>query len=154
MKRIHAFALCLMAMIGIASMTGNVQGQTKGEVPQKVETPVKIRQSVDWYKVQERLWKAEIDKNPQNEEAWKNYYCAVRYKGWYEDIPNQAETLTAIIENMGRAIPDTYTYYVSRFYNSNHAEDSPDMLKAIKMRPDAVDDYPTFISYLMQTGDE
>ena len=154
MKTRHAFTLCLAAMIGLASITDATQAQTEKAIPQKVETPVKIRQSVDWYKVQERLWKAEIDKNPQNEEAWKNYYCAVRYKGLYEDIPNQAETLTAIIENMGRAIPDTYTYYVSRFYNSNHAEDSPDMLKAIKMRPDAVDDYPTFISYLMQTGDE
>jgi hypothetical protein len=28
------------------------------------------------------------------------------------------------------------------------------MDKAIKMRPDAVDDYPTFISYLMQMGNE
>ena len=154
MKTRHAFALCLMAMIGLASMTGAAQAQTEKEVPQKVETPVKVQHSAEWYRTQERLWKAEIDKNPKNEEAWKNYYRAVRYKGWGEDIPNKAETLTAIIEEMGKAIPDTYAYYVSRYHNSNHAEDNPHMAKAIKMRPDAVDDYPSFISYLMQTGDE
>ena len=154
MKRIHAFALCLVAMIGLVSMTNAVHAQIEKEIPQKVETPIKVSHSADWYKTQERLWEAEINKNPKNEEAWGNYYCAVRYRSWYESMPDINERLSAIVEDMGKAIPDTYTYYVTRFYNSNHAEDNPDMLKAIKMRPDAVDDYPTFISYLMQTGDE
>ena len=82
MKTRHAFALCLMAMIGLASMTDAAQAQTEKAVPQKVETPVKVHHSAEWYKTQERLWKAEIDKNPKNEEAWKNYYCAVRYRSW------------------------------------------------------------------------
>ena len=154
MKTRHAFALCLMAMIGLASMTDAAQAQTEKAVPQKVETPVKVHHSAEWYKTQERLWKAEIDKNPKNEEAWGNYYCAVRYRSWCESMPDINERLDAIIEDMSKAIPDTYTYYVTRFYNNNHAQDNPDMDKAIKMRPDAVDDYPTFISYLMQMGNE
>ena len=154
MKTRHAFALCLAAMIGLVSMTNAAHAQIEKEIPQKVETPIKVSHSADWYKTQERLWEAEINKNPKNEEAWGNYYCAVRYRSWYESMPDINERLSAIVEDMGKAIPDTYTYYVTRFYNSNHAEDNPDMLKAIKMRPDAVDDYPTFISYLMQTGDE
>lgn len=32
----------------------------------------------DWYKTQEKLWKAEIDKNKKDAEAWINYYSAVR----------------------------------------------------------------------------
>ena len=82
MKRIHAFALCLVAMMELATMNTAVQAQTKEELPQKVETPVKVQHSVDWYKTQERLWEAEINKNPKNEEAWGNYYCAVRYRSW------------------------------------------------------------------------
>ena len=156
MKAKHTIIACLTAIAGftLTAHTAWAQENTEKEVPQKVETPVKVEHSAEWYKTQERLWKAEIDKNPKNEEAWKNYYYAVRYKGWYEDIPNEAAVLTSIIEDMGKAIPDTYTLYVTRFYNNNHAQDNPGMSKAIKMRPDAVDDYPTFISYLMQTGDE
>lgn len=153
MKTRHAF-LCLMAFVGLASMTDVVQAQTQREVPQKVETPIKVTQNAEWYETQERLWKAEIDKNSKNEEAWANYYKAVRYRSWCESMPDINEQLDAIVEKMGKAIPDTYTYYVNRFYNNNHAQDNPGMAKAIKMRPDAVDDYPTFVSYLMQTGDE
>ena len=36
----------------------------------------------EWYRVQERLWRAEVEKNPKNEEAWNNYYRAARYGGW------------------------------------------------------------------------
>ena len=154
MKTRHAFALCLAAMIGLASITDSAQAQTEKAVPQKVETPVKVHHSAEWYKTQERLWKAEIDKNPKNEEAWKNYYHAVRYKGWYEDIPDEAAVLTSIIEDMGKAIPETYTLYIMEYYHKGNVNDAPNMKKAIQMRPDNVEMYPDYVSYLMQTGDE
>ena len=154
MKRKHAFAICLVTMMGLASMSDAAQSQTMDVTPQKVETVVKVHRSADWYKTQERLWKNEIGKNPKNEEAWGNYYRAVRYRSWSESMPDVNELLDAIVEDMEKAIPDTYTYYITRFHNNNQALDDPGMAKAIRMRPDAVDDYPTFISYLMQTGDE
>ena len=154
MKRKHAFAICLVTMMGLASMSDTAQSQTMDVTPQKVETVVKVHRSADWYKTQERLWKNEIGKNPKNEEAWGNYYRAVRYRSWSESMPDVNELLDAIVEDMEKAIPDTYTYYITRFHNNNQALDNPGMAKAIRMRPDAVDDYPTFISYLMQTGDE
>ena len=154
MKRKHAFAICLVAMMGLASMSDTARSQTMDVTPQKVVTAVKVHRSADWYKTQERLWKNEIGKNPMNEEAWGNYYRAVRYRSWSESMPDVNELLDAIVEDMEKAIPDTYTYYITRFHNNNQALDNPGMAKAIRMRPDAVDDYPTFISYLMQTGDE
>ena len=154
MKRKHAFVICLVAMMGLASMSDTAQSQTMDVTPQKVETAVKVHRSADWYKTQERLWKNEIGKNPKNEEAWGNYYRAVRYRSWSESMPDVNELLDAIVEDMEKAIPDTYTYYITRFHDNNRALDNPGMAKAIRMRPDAVDDYPTFISYLMQTGDE
>ena len=154
MERKHAFAICLVTMMGLASMSDTAQSQTMDVTPQKVETAVKVHRSADWYKTQERLWKNEIGKNPKNEEAWGNYYRAVRYRSWSESMPDVNELLDAIVEDMEKAIPDTYTYYITRFHNNNQAMDNPGMVKAIRMRPDAVDDYPTFISYLMQTGDE
>ena len=153
MKSKHMIVAAVVAMMSLGSVA-MTQRTTEKETPQKVETPVKVKQSAEWYKAQERLWKAEIDKNPKNEEAWRNYYLAVRYSSWYESVPDIKERLDAIVEEMGRAIPDTYTYYITRFHNSNHAEDNPGMAKAIQMRPDAVEDYPIFVSYLMQVGDE
>ena len=154
MKTRHAFALCLMAMIGLASMTDAAHAQTEKAVPQKVETPVKVHHNADWYKTQERLWKAEIDKNPKNEEAWKNYYKAVRYKGWYEDTSDVSQQLDGIMEDMGEAIPDTYTLYIMEYYHKGDVDAAPEMKKAIQMRPDNVEMYPDYVSYLMQTGDE
>lgn len=154
MRRIHTFTLCLVAIVGLASMPDVAQAQTKVEEPQKVETGVKVLHSAEWYKTQERLWKAEIKKNPKNEEAWGNYYRAVRYRSWCESMPNLVQRLDSIVKDMEEAIPNTYTYYIIKFLNDTHAEGNSGMAEAIKMRPDAVDDYPTFVSYLMQTNDE
>ena len=154
MKRIYAFTLCLAAMMGLAAITDAAHAQTRKEVPQKVESPIKVHQSVEWYKAQECLWKAEINKNSKNEEAWGNYYKAVRYKGWHEDVPDVSLQLDAIMENMGKAIPDTYTHYIMQYYHKGSAHDAPNMKKAILMRPDNVELYPDYVSYLLQIGDE
>ena len=154
MKSTRTFAICLAAMLGLTLMNSGAQAQTKIVTPQRVETAVKVHQSAEWYKTQERLWRTEIEKNRKNEEAWGNYYRAVKYRSWSETMPDIDERLDTIVEEMEEAIPDTYTNDITRVHNNNQAKDNLGMAKAIKMRPDAVDDYPTFISYLMQTGDE
>lgn len=153
MKAKHMIVAAVVAMVslGCVAMT---QATTEKETPQKVETGVKVLHSAEWYKTQERLWKAEIKKNPKNEEAWGNYYRAVRYRSWCESMPNLVQRLNSIVKDMEEAIPNTYTYYIIKFLNDTHAEGNSGMAEAIKMRPDAVDDYPTFVSYLMQTNDE
>ena len=154
MRRIHTFTLCLVAIVGLASMPDVAQAQTKVEEPQKVETPVKVHQSAEWYKTQERLWKAEIDKNPKNEEAWKNYYKAVRYQSWFDESTEYREKEERIMQEMEKAIPDTYTMYIMDYYYKGDVNAAPNMKKAILMRPDNVEMYPDYVSYLMQTGDE
>lgn len=154
MKRVHTFVFCLAAMIGLASMPDAVQAQTKVEEPQKVETPVKVHQSAEWYKTQERLWKAEIGKNPKNEEAWKNYYKAVRYQSWFDESTEYREKEERIMQEMAKAIPDSYTMCIMDYYYKGDVNAAPNMKKAILMRPDNVEMYPDYVSYLMQTGDE
>ena len=58
--------------------------------------------------------------------------------------------------NNGRAkaIPDTYTLYIMKYYHKGDVNAAPEMKKAIQMRPDNVEMYPDYVSYLMQTGDE
>ena len=84
MKAKHMIIAAAVALVSLGSVA-MAQTTEEKETTQKVETPVKVKHSAEWYKTQERLWKAEIDKNPKNEEAWKNYYKAVRYQSWFDE---------------------------------------------------------------------
>lgn len=156
MKIKHRVIAGILALAAIVQTNTGVmaQGATDNARPQKVETAVKVLHDAEWYRRQERLWKEETERNPKNEEAWGNYYRAVNYRSWHENIPDIQERLGAIVNKMGKAIPDTYTYYIIKFHYTHDAGDCPEMAEAIRMRPDAVEDYPTFVSYLMQSGDE
>lgn len=153
MKSKHMIVAALAALVSFGSMA-MAQTTREQETPQKVESPIKVKQSAEWYKVQERLWKAETEKNPKSEEAWSNYYHAARYRGWYDSVTDIDKRLEAIMSDMGKAIPDTYTYYIMQYYHKGNVNDAPDMKKAILMRPDNVEMYPDYVSYLLQTGDE
>ncbi|CAG5081794.1 formylglycine-generating enzyme family protein [Parvicella tangerina] len=49
-----------------------------GQQPQTVYSIVKDRHEISWYEEQLELWKAEIDKNQKNANAWFNYYNSSR----------------------------------------------------------------------------
>ena len=153
MKAKHVMVAAMVALASLGSVA-MAQTKTEKETPQKVESIVKIKHEVQWYKTQERLWKAETEKNPQNEEAWSNYYHAAKYRGWYESDSDNSKRLDAIMKGMGKAIPETYTYYIMQYYHKGNVYDAPEMKKAILMRPDNVEMFPDYVSYLLQTGDE
>src|SRR3989338_793617 len=62
--------------IGIIALllAGNVCAQQKETVP----SIVVVRHETAWYETQMGLWKADVDKNPKDANAWYNYYSAVR----------------------------------------------------------------------------
>jgi hypothetical protein len=64
-------------IIGSLSLVMLIFGATAQE-KQTVHSVIVEWRDVEWYKTQEKLWKAEIDKNKKNNEAWMNYYSAVR----------------------------------------------------------------------------
>lgn len=62
-------SILLMLLFSVTAFS-----QTK---PQKVYSIVKERRELSWYEEQAKLWKAEIDQNDQNAEAWYYYYAAI-----------------------------------------------------------------------------
>ncbi len=64
-------------IIGSLSLVLLIFGATAQE-KQTVHSVIVEWRDLEWYKTQEKLWKAEIDKNKKNNEAWMNYYSAVR----------------------------------------------------------------------------
>ena len=122
--------------------------------PQKVYRIVYEMRSNDWYQQQAKLWKKEIEKNPASEEAWYNFYNANRY-GNFEDIENKDKQarLDKIIEDMGKAIPETYTLYLLKYWNKYSCEDLTLVEKAYALNPDRPDTYYPFMSQAEIKGD-
>jgi hypothetical protein len=99
-KTLGILALCL---------TGSVLAQQK----ETVHSIVVVCHEIGWYQTQEKLWKAEVDKNKKDAEAWYNYYSAVRaiINLSYDD-PAQRETYRQrgheIAQAAYEAVPETF----------------------------------------------
>lgn len=108
----------------------------------------------EWYQTQAVLWKKEIDKNPQNNEAWYNYYNANRYAR-FEDIDSKErqEKLEQIISDMDKVIPDSYEYHLLKYWTKCDVEDIAAAQETYSIDPDRPDTYYTFLRYYTLTGD-
>ena len=148
--KISMILFCIIALV--LSCQNSQSSETK---PQKVYRIVYEQQSNDWYKNQAELWKNEIDKNPQNAKAWHNYYNAVRY-AHFEDIDSnqKKKKLAGIIEDMGKAIPGTYEYYLLNYWTTHDLEDLTLIKKAHELKPDEPEPYYPFIDHNEVRGDK
>ena len=143
----------LFALLSFISCQADSKVETNMK-PQKVYRIVYEMRSNDWYQQQADLWKKEIDKNPSSEEAWYNYYNANRY-AHFEDIERKDKqaSLDRIIEDMGKAIPETYTFYLLKYWNMYSVEDYTFVEKAYAINPDRPDTYYPFMSRAEIKGD-
>ena len=87
MKNCSVKSVSLLIFIILFSCQ-SAQSNAKAEKPQKVPRIVYEIYSNDWYKTQAVLWKKEIEKNPQNNQAWYNFYNANRYAR-FEEVDNK-----------------------------------------------------------------
>lgn len=130
-------------------------GQAKEIKAQKVYRITYEQETNDWYKQQAKLWQKEIEKNPASEEAWYNYYNANRYARFEEiDQPQRQAKLQKIIDDMGKAIPETYTYCLLKYWNTYNCQDLSLIEKAYALNPERPDTYYPFISESMVKGNE
>lgn len=162
--------LLLSALAGAACVFGGTavlaavsdreqENEKIDDTPQHVVSIVKEEHSPEWYRRQAELWQAEIDKDPSNEDAWWYLYQATRYIQWTAD-DEEPQQLADIVERAGKAIPDTYSYYRLRYFQSNQSGGfDPDealdgMYKAISMRPDNIEAYNDYAVCLMVKDDD
>jgi hypothetical protein len=133
-----------------------VIGKSEATKPEKVYRIVYVQKPNEWYVEQAELWKKELEKNPKNPEAWYNYYNANRYASFVEtiDTEDKKARLEKIIEDMGKAIPETYEYYLLKFWDCYSLKDISLIEKAYQLRPDQPDTYYPFISYYEFNGQE
>ncbi|MCU0644610.1 MAG: hypothetical protein MUC94_10145 [bacterium] len=142
--------LLLYVLISIPSYF--LYGQSAENTPQKVNRYCYVVKPKEWYKNQERLWKIELSKNPQNEAAWYSYFFAARY-GW-ANVKGQTNTREALMDSiyqeMGKAIPDSWVYHFIHYYN--YATDFSRLEQAYQINPHASDLYWEFIKEYTLSG--
>jgi hypothetical protein len=153
-KRIH-FALWIAVLL-LLVFNCLLLGQSDSAKPEKVYRIVYVQKPNEWYIQQAELWKKEIEKNPKNQEAWYNYYNAVRYARFEETIETKDKKaqLEKIIEDMSNAIPNTYVYYLLKFWDHYALKDVSLVEKAYQLEPDRPDTYYPFISHYEFFGNE
>jgi hypothetical protein len=117
---------------------------------------VYVQKPEQWYLDQADLWKAEIERNDQNAEAWRNYYAAVRYYKYSETIgtKEKKETLRKIIEDMGKAIPNSYEYHYLKHKNDGSLKNIAHLEKAYELRPESSELFSDFVAYYDYVGND
>jgi len=102
----------------------------QAQTPQKVERITVEQRRVGWYLEQKAAWKKVIDNNPKNEEAWKNYYLATRVAGQVAGGNWPVEEMNSIIEDLNKALPNSFTsYYLSAFNNGGDFDKKFELIK-------------------------
>lgn len=121
------------------------------ENPERVYRLCYTQKSQEWYETQAELWEKEIQKSPQNERAWYNYFFATRYKTLGIDSQRRKIIQNQLIGNMGKAIPESYIYYYIRFYHG--IGDFNDLQKAYQINPNDPELYWEFMRHYDDAGD-
>lgn len=148
MMRLNYFGWILTTLL-IFSVCQAINDDNTIMKPEKVYSIIYVQKPNDWYVKQANLWKKEIGKNPQNEEAWFNYYNAVRYMRFTETISTKEkqEKLGNIIEEIGKTIPNTFTYHYLKYKTKMSIKDISDLEKAYEINPDRKETYSEFVCY-------
>ena len=138
--------------------TLSAQPAGSDDKPQPIVSITKEEHEPAWYARQAQLWKAETERDPTSETAWWNYYQATRYQLKFTDGEEDFSPLAHIQHEVEKALPGSFPYYLIKNMNSRFVAPDPealdDMMKAIRMRPDAVSFYNDYVVCLMTKGDE
>ena len=159
----------IILMAVFATADAQTAKNESADKPEKIVTFVKTEHSTDWYAKQAKLWEAEVKKDPNNDDAWINWYRATRYKIMFEAndanskndnnhdyIDGDYSPLKDIAVRLAKERPDSYArytidYFCDMFVSGFECEDN--MLKAIEMRPDNEEMYTDYVVYLLRKGE-
>jgi hypothetical protein len=156
MKHRAVFIVILFPIIFVFSIHAQqneypvLKDHSLDQTPQKVYRYCYAIKSKNWYKNQEQLWKAETSKNPQSEEAWRNYYFASRYSSMGIDETERTKLLRSIVDEIGKTIPDSYLLPYLYYYNGERKIEY--LEKAYHLKPDCAGLYWEFIQYYELNG--
>jgi len=169
----------ILVPIILIAVFSTVTAWAQTERPASIEA-LRSEHDAQWYAHQTALWEKEVQKNPNDDEAW--YYWFTFTKSKFTNVPARdvdldamAKEMAAIANRLHKERPNSFARYIIDFNYSSMFRNWPDyldelvimsktpdaaklddiqdnMLKAIKMRPDFEPMYPGYVAYLVKTG--
>ena len=169
----------ILVPIILIAVFSTVTAWAQTERPASIEA-LRSEHDAQWYAHQTALWEKEVQKNPNDDEAW--YYWFTFTKSKFTNVPARdvdldamAKEMAAIANRLHKERPNSFARYIIDFNYSSMFRNWPDyldelvimsktpdaaklddiqdnMLKAIKMRPDFEPMYPSYVAYLVKTG--
>jgi hypothetical protein len=135
---------------------------TTVQVPEKIYGKNKVLKPNEYYLQQMDLWEKEIDKNPENADAWYNYYRASRnayIKGEEGDSQkakgiSRFDRLKSIVDEMEKNVPNSFEYNFVKWSNGNNDFNLfPFLEKAHQLSPNNPEILMSLIFYYEIKGD-
>jgi hypothetical protein len=142
MKNIFLFSLLFISFIN----------SSKAQKAEPIMPITKVPMDNAYYTKQAQLWKAELDKNNTNTQAWYNYYRANRYMqiaGENDTVRGNSrfDRLKTIIDEMEKKIPNSFEFNYLKWLNSgNDLSQFKYLEKAYALDPEREETYTDFIS--------
>lgn len=166
----------ILVQIILIAVFSTVTAWAQTERPASIEA-LRSKHDAQWYAHQTALWEKEVQKNPNDDEAWYYWFTFTKSKfanaaARNVDLDAMAKEMSAIANRLHKERPDSYARYIIDFNYTRMFGNRPDylddlvmidktpkldnvqdnMLKAIKMRPDFEPMYPSYVAYLVKTG--
>jgi formylglycine-generating enzyme required for sulfatase activity len=110
-----------LIFISISSLAGT---------PETILSKTKELKPIHWYANQEEEWSSVLKNNPQNSDAWLNYYAAARFAQEDEQL------LDGIVTRMSNVISNSFEYYLIKGWHGGFTNDAAqDLIKAYELNP-------------------
>lgn len=126
-------------VLGALVMAGTAIAVQAQQSPVDIPRYTRIEMPYEWYREQAELWRKEIEADSSNARAWLNYYAASRYMGFTPEKrpPDHYERMAKIVDDMEKAIPETFEYQYVRWWSGGNDEKLFHHLeRAFALRPD------------------
>lgn len=144
MNTLITFIFNLLLLSSLTAIPGSI---FSSKVPQRIVSITQAFYELDYYVSQSELWKAEIDKDQSNADAWLNYYHASRIVNMLGGSDMQND-LDEIYKNLASHIKGSYEYHYLSYLNGgakvglyHHLE------KAYELDPNRTEIYSEMINH-------
>lgn len=97
-------------------------------------------------------WASEVSRNPQDANAWYNYYKTQRYSYYSETSKKlsqgEQQSLSTIVADMEAQVPESYEYNYVKYWNEPYKTSTFKYLeKAYELSPNKAELYDDFIAW-------
>ncbi|MCF8239127.1 MAG: hypothetical protein K9I85_13280 [Saprospiraceae bacterium] len=141
--------MILRIILFLSLLVSSCEAKAQEPSPQEVHPITEVVHENDWYLQQAEAWKKKTIAEPTNAFAWYNRYKALRYADFpriFRDTVYKAE-VAEVVEEMGRAIPESFEYAYIRNWNAHLGEDAWTWLnKAHAIDPTRPEVYSGFLT--------